>query len=248
MKKFLLGTTMLASLVAAPAMAADMPVKASPPPAVIAMYNWTGFYIGTHTGYAWGDSDWTFINDPAPRTFTSHSPRGFFGGAQTGFNMQWNRLVLGIEGSVSITGIDERSACPNVAFSCRTDIDHFWRAGGRLGFAFGATGNWLVYGSGGYIRARVFSETPLVAGGAPFAPDTQHHSGLYFGGGLDWGVTPNFVIGVEAFRASLDTTRQALVGGAVVAGLTRDIDLEFTAVLVRGTYKFNWGRAVVARN
>jgi outer membrane immunogenic protein len=38
----------------AAALAADMPVKA-PPPVVVAVYNWTGLYIGIQGGYAWGE-------------------------------------------------------------------------------------------------------------------------------------------------------------------------------------------------
>jgi outer membrane immunogenic protein len=43
-------------LVAGPAMAADMPVKA-PAPAVVG-YDWTGFYIGVNAGYSWGRAKW----------------------------------------------------------------------------------------------------------------------------------------------------------------------------------------------
>ena len=43
MKKFLLGTLGLAAL-AAPAIAADLPV-AKAPPAVMPVYDWSGFYI-----------------------------------------------------------------------------------------------------------------------------------------------------------------------------------------------------------
>jgi outer membrane immunogenic protein len=41
MKKLLLGSAGLAALIAGPAMAADMPVKA-PPPAPVAYYDWSG--------------------------------------------------------------------------------------------------------------------------------------------------------------------------------------------------------------
>ena len=40
------------------AKAADMAVKA-PPPAILAAYDWSGFYAGGHIGYAWGTSDWS---------------------------------------------------------------------------------------------------------------------------------------------------------------------------------------------
>ena len=56
MKKFLLGTVGLVALgMAAPAVAADMAVKAAPVPYIAPMYNWSGFYIGANGG--WGQRD-----------------------------------------------------------------------------------------------------------------------------------------------------------------------------------------------
>ena len=56
MKKILAGLA-LSALLAAPALAADlparMPVKAAPAP-IITVFSWTGCYIGGHVGYAWG--------------------------------------------------------------------------------------------------------------------------------------------------------------------------------------------------
>ena len=40
------------------AAAADMSTKGTPPPSGTA-YDWTGFYIGGHLGYAAGSSAWT---------------------------------------------------------------------------------------------------------------------------------------------------------------------------------------------
>jgi outer membrane immunogenic protein len=89
---------------AAPAFAADMPVKAplsrAPPP--IAVYNWTGCYVGGHIGGGWGRKRWV---DPSDFTdvffFTgssdldSHKVSGVLGGAQIGCNFQTSRLVPG---------------------------------------------------------------------------------------------------------------------------------------------------------
>jgi opacity protein-like surface antigen len=47
-------------LLTEPGTAADLPtamsVKALP---IYTSYDWTGFYVGGHIGYAWGNSDWT---------------------------------------------------------------------------------------------------------------------------------------------------------------------------------------------
>jgi outer membrane immunogenic protein len=244
--KKLIATACFAIAAAAPAGAADlrMPVKAAPAPAV-AMYNWSGFYIGGQVGYGWGQSDWEFINTPAANTFVDHQVRGVTGGGHAGVNWQLNQWVLGIEGSVNLSSIDGSSACPVGTFRCETDIDHFWRAGVRAGVATGPTGNVLLYGTGGFARANVESRTPLAATGAqPFEAAKTHHHGWYGGAGIEWGVTPNFTIGVEAFHVSLGNERHF---EPLTAFVTRDIDLDFTVVQARASYKFNWGGPVVAR-
>ena len=38
------------------ALAADMPVKAAKAPIAAAVYDWSGFYVGTHIGGAWSNS------------------------------------------------------------------------------------------------------------------------------------------------------------------------------------------------
>jgi opacity protein-like surface antigen len=52
------GGASAAILLTGGATAADLPLKA---PAALpsAAYDWTGFYVGVHEGYAWGNSNWT---------------------------------------------------------------------------------------------------------------------------------------------------------------------------------------------
>jgi outer membrane immunogenic protein len=60
MRKFLLGTLGLVAM-AAPALAADLPVKAPPPVYVAPMYNWSGFYIGANGGWGSSDNCWDVV-------------------------------------------------------------------------------------------------------------------------------------------------------------------------------------------
>ena len=133
MKKFaVLGAVVAALAFAAPANAADVPVrgpiyKAAPAP----VFNWTGFYIGAHVGYGWGDSGVGDVD-------------GFLGGLQLGYNWQFNRnWVFGIE--VDISGTDINSVVGP------SHIDYLGTARARLGYAWDRT---MLYGTGGLAYAR----------------------------------------------------------------------------------------------
>jgi outer membrane immunogenic protein len=239
--KFLLTSVAISAILTGSAIAADMrmPVKAQPP-VVAPVYSWTGFYVGVHAGYGWGDSGQTFVG-PVPPPFTEHNIDGFVGGLHAGINWQLNNnLVLGIEGAVSTTTLEGVSSCPNSLFRCHTDFDHFWRVGGRLGVTnVGVlSSNWLLYGMGGFARAKVKTFGTILFLDNEFDPDTVHHHGWYAGGGVEYALSPNFIIGVEAYHVSLDDKNH---------GSSRTVDIDFSVVQARLSYKFNWGGPVVAR-
>ena len=95
MKKFLLGAIATVAL-AAPALAADLPVRSytkAPVPVVEPIYNWGGFYLGVNGG--WGNShkcvdDAGFVQAPlavAVRDNCGDASGGLVGG-QIGYNWQ----------------------------------------------------------------------------------------------------------------------------------------------------------------
>jgi outer membrane immunogenic protein len=151
MKK-ILGGLVVSALLAAPAMAADMrmPVKAAPAP-IVTMYSWTGCYIGGHAGYAWGKKkvydDGGFAIDDY-----HHDMDGFIAGGQIGCNLwQSDRWVFGIEGQASWADLDgERTigatGGPN---GWRSEADIIGSIAARFGYAFGQTGQTLVFVKGG---------------------------------------------------------------------------------------------------
>ncbi len=127
MKKILLSGVALAALfVAAPASAADVPVrgpvyKAAPAP----VFNWTGFYFGGHIGYGWGDAGGLDAD-------------GFLGGLQAGYNWQLSRnWVFGIEADIS--GTDMNNAFP-------AHVDYLGTLRARIGYTWDRT---MLYGTGG---------------------------------------------------------------------------------------------------
>src|SRR5215813_6859816 len=149
------------------AQAADMPLKASPPPAPV-MYNWTGVYIGAHIGGAWlgGNGHDHFDGGCITGTICfddngvgRHNGR-FIGGGQIGFNYQVSQWVWGVEGQISgVASHNDDDACGfftttpggprDFLFRCHDRSGWIASIAARLGVAFGQTGNWLLYFKGG---------------------------------------------------------------------------------------------------
>ena len=65
MKKFLIGAVGLVAM-ATSASAADLgarPYTKAPPPMMVAIYDWSGFYVGLNGGGGWSHKCWDLIND-----------------------------------------------------------------------------------------------------------------------------------------------------------------------------------------
>jgi outer membrane immunogenic protein len=102
MKKLLLAGLAIGALIA-PAMAADMPVKAPPPP----LFSWTGFYLGANAGFGTiRDQALPYCINPlgvvmgvgCSDVFGGRvRGDGFLGGGQAGYNWQVGHWVLGVE-------------------------------------------------------------------------------------------------------------------------------------------------------
>jgi outer membrane immunogenic protein len=200
MRKLLLGmTTFAAVILGGAAQAADMPVKAPPPPAPV-MYNWTGAYIGAHIGGAWFDGHGDDRFAPGFTTVGGlafidngfgHNNGRFIGGGQIGYNYQVSQWVWGIEGQISgVASNNDDQACGffspvganNFLFRCRDRSGWIASIAARLGVAFGQTGNWLLYvkGGGAFADANVglrFRDDCATLGGVPA---TICNSGVVF--------------------------------------------------------------------
>src|SRR5450759_4615878 len=66
MNKFLIGAVGLVAM-ATSASAADLgrPYTKAPPPMMVAMYDWSGFYIGLNGGGGWSHKCWDLVNNGA---------------------------------------------------------------------------------------------------------------------------------------------------------------------------------------
>jgi opacity protein-like surface antigen len=89
---FLVGVALLGlvrSTVAAD-LSSVLAMKAPPAPVPVA-YDWSGFYLGSHLGYAWGNSNWTTPGISGSfdlfQPFDAFAETGsYFGGLQVGYD------------------------------------------------------------------------------------------------------------------------------------------------------------------
>lgn len=167
MKRILMAGAGLFALAAAssPTLAADIPVRppvTKAPPMAAPIFNWSGFYVGIQGGGGWGDVDWTYVG---LGTTADHGTSGWLIGGTIGVNWQapGSIWVLGIEGDYAWADIDGSTACPNPAWSCRSELESFGTLRGRLGWA---NNNWLFYGTGGLAFGRQRIETFLPGTGS----------------------------------------------------------------------------------
>lgn len=202
----LLGATAIGIVSAS---AADLPVKAPPPP-IVPMYNWTGCYVGGQVGYGWGtDSDSetvTATGVPSPFSpATDANPNGAKLGGYVGCNWQVpaSAFVLGVEGDGEWAGLKDSTVFTGTGVPADSyEASIRWEASlrGRVGYAFDRA---LLYATGGVAFANVNEHDAV--GGGPSTDNASTRTGWTLGLGLDYAFTPNWIGRVEYRYADFGT-------------------------------------------
>jgi outer membrane immunogenic protein len=136
--------------VAPAAFAADMPVKApvyrAPP---IAVFNWTGCFVGGHVGGLWARKDWS---SAAGLSLGGHDVNGWLGGVQAGCDYQLaSNFVIGIQGDHAWVDADGSHFFAPDGFTDRSRIKSLASVTGRIGYAWD---RFLGYVKGGVAWER----------------------------------------------------------------------------------------------
>jgi outer membrane immunogenic protein len=256
--KLIAAFTCTTALVAAgAASAADLAARpyTKAPAYVEPLFNWGGFYVGGHIGGAWTNEQWINTGNGAPfadlvpgEGFRQRSS-GIMGGAQIGYNWQAANYVFGLEGTIS--GLNNSGHVTNTVFGGvggAFDDQFSWRTNvlativGRAGFA---VQNNLFYIKGGYAgvnnRLSVVDNAGLNTGSGG---QTHWANGWTLGAGWEYGITRNWIVGIEYNYAGFQTQSYQL--GGLAGNYTFDAkprDLQWA--VVRASYKFD--APVIAR-
>lgn len=156
-----------------------------------ASFTWTGFYVGGHVGYGWGDVDATLTSITG-----KYDTRGAIAGVQAGRNMQNGNWVYGWVGDVSFTGIDGRWVFDDPRF---LDSEYNWLATlrGRAGPVYG---NSIFYVTGGLALAGIESVRS-----DPAARSSETRVGYAIGVGVEWMGPNGWSTQIEYLRRDFGT-------------------------------------------
>jgi len=181
------------------AFAADLPAKApvykAPP---VAVYNWTGFYLGGFYGTVTAET--TAQTPQTTLGIHNHNQTALMGGITAGYNWQFDpHWLVGVEGEIGYLGLD------------RTDVDWddtvfvgvkaSWYGTARGRFAY-VTGPSLLYVTGGVAFVNIedtFGGVSSINGATFVAPTTSSstRTGWTLGGGVETKLSRNWSVKSE---------------------------------------------------
>ncbi|RUT31452.1 porin family protein [Arsenicitalea aurantiaca] len=244
----MLSAALVTGLLGTAAQAADFGVYPAPvePVYVPQSYDWTGFYVGINGGYGGGVMEHPYLvygeDEPTPAlaplsvgTIPDAPPGtigiiggsadvtsgGFVGGAQIGYNHQWDQFVLGIEADIQGSTIDGRVSADAefledfllpegsaLSFDAGSRLDWFATLRPRLGYAHD---RFMVYVTGGLAWGQVtssingeFSIGEDDSESEPFSvSETTQRIGWTVGGGIEYALLDNVTFKTEYLYTNL---------------------------------------------
>ena len=196
------------------------------------------------------------ITGAAIVTSLGQRPNGVIGGANVGYNYEFNQwpifsssgVVVGLEGTVDGTSLSNTGGAASDVFfvtaHSRSDIQGSIR--GRVGLAWDRA---LIYATGGAAFGAFqtdissFGTIPLT--GAPFFGSTSISTtrvGWTVGGGIQYAVTNNWSVRAEYRYTDFGTINEALFSGQLPgASIIGNRRIHQNQVQAGIDYKFDWG-------
>lgn len=234
-------------------------------PAALAQ-DWTGFYIGFNAGYGWARTSSAITPNALETGFGAGDPTtnplpgdlhsdGFIGGAQIGFNKQFNSFIAGIEADLSYADLDAAKSATGPTFiggnfqtGLETKMHWFGTVRGRLGVL--AANNLLLYSTGGVAFGNVkttLTATNAAPGGCgrglPYCTNGASATssiGWVLGGGAEYALTSAWTVKAEYLHLDFGSKSMTAFdinepGGTITATARVSADI----VRLGLNYKFN---------
>jgi opacity protein-like surface antigen len=199
-------------------------------------YNWTGFYLGADSGYAWQRSTGNLTTASGASLMPyGYNATGPFAGSFMGANYQFSQFVVGVEGDwqwSNLTGSNQvlvplgaAGALPSGPFTVSTTTKDYGSIRGRLGVALD---RFLVFGTGGWATGNPSTAFALTAA-APFVTTGAKSNGWTAGGGIEYAITDTIIGRIEYRYTDLQTSGFVNIPANIADGGTQTPISDFRA-------------------
>jgi high affinity Mn2+ porin len=244
----------LASLIfcscAGPVLASELPLL----PALTANnYDWSGYYLGGHTGYSWARSTWATPDAAGSlnleQTLNTFSESGsYFLGLQGGYNhVLPNGLLIGAVVDASFPAFPNLAGygiggaanfvSPSLGGATYSDnVLAFGTIRARIGYT---PGSWLLYATGGFAWSRdqlSLTQTSTSIGDYP----QVWRVGWAAGAGIETPIAPHWTAGLEYLFTDYGST------GAAFPSLGQQVRSNLTMQEVRATLNYHFDEGASA--
>ena len=215
--------------------------------------SWGGIYIGANAGWAGTSYSSELRGFPGDKVSGDHDSA--IAGIHVGIQHQFGHVLVGLEGAYSgaaaFSSFGDRipggtSGCLGVTalgfmFSCEARLHNLFTFGPRLGWT--PNEHWLLYVTGGFASGRISDQVILNATGRAVGMTSANHGGWFFGGGVEYALTRNWILGLEYQHVDFDSKFRCeqIVAGGCAADESRRGNADTD--IVRARLSFKLGRA-----
>jgi outer membrane immunogenic protein len=249
LKMVLLAGAGVIAILSESASAADLarpaPVYAPPPPPIIAVFTWTGCYIGGNIGGIWANSDW---QDTVLGDFGSSTGSGVLGGGQIGCNYQLGSWVFGIQGDYAWTNANTNTANtiipalvggPVVGLTDSTQHNSLASVTGRVGYSWDRLLGYVKAGGAWLNTSYAFQVNSVNV-----ASDSATQTGWTVGVGAEYAFL-NWLTGFIEYDyygfSSVSPAGLACATGAACGFVTNSVGVSTNVNVVKAGLNFKFG-------
>jgi outer membrane autotransporter protein len=242
----------------APVLAPKGLIGKSPALPIVTAYNWNGWYIGGHFAAVEGRTKWTF--EPGP---FETDPRfaGPAGGGQIGYDWQFGKWVVGLEGMGTWIDSNGSRGCPaGLGFFYNCEASLKWMATGTARVGYALWDRSIVYVKGGVAAGELEIKTVcntnsqallvITLPGCPEQTGKDTKVGYTVGFGSEFALTKDWTVKGETNYFDLGRTQITTAGGQDIAntvlgptvgGSTVDVKTTGFNALIGVNYRFSTG-------
>jgi outer membrane immunogenic protein len=212
---------------------------------VVAVFTWTGCYIGGNVGGIWANNDW---QDTVLGDFGSNTASGVIGGGQIGCNYQVASWVFGIQADYDWTNVNSNPANtvipalvggPVAGLTDSTQHNTLASVTGRIGYSWD---RWLGYVKAG--GAWLNTSYAFQVSGVNVASDSATQTGWTVGVGTEYAFL-NWLTGFVEYDyygfGSVSPAGLVCATGAPCGFVTNSVGITTNVNVVKAGLNFKFG-------